>query len=86
MGSFPCTQCGACCRFAGAVPNFPEPVLPGTQQCVHLDSANRCVVYSTRPEVCRIAGYHELNAVACNTLQLIAKVPAKYRIILPLAP
>jgi Fe-S-cluster containining protein len=67
--SFPCTGCGVCCTLAGFVADFPEPTLDNGH-CVHLDSANRCVVYSTRPDKCRIKpGTHRENALICNSLQ-----------------
>jgi len=52
--TFPCTSCGECCRRAGSVPGFPEPVLPnGT--CSRLSEDGRCSIYETRPAICRIS-------------------------------
>lgn len=78
--SFPCTACGACCKNAGYIPDFPEPILPGTKTCVHLAADNRCVVYRTRPEVCRIKSDFAANAACCNILQGLTNTPTKYRL------
>jgi Fe-S-cluster containining protein len=78
---FPCTACGACCKFAGIVSTFSEPTLPGTTQCVHLGRDNRCVVYKTRPKECRIINNFAENAKVCNLLQVMANVPGKFRLL-----
>ncbi len=78
--SFPCTKCGACCKVAGYIPDFPEPLLPGTKTCVHLAADNSCVIYRARPDVCRIKGSWRANAEACNTLQVLTNTPTKYRL------
>lgn len=87
MKSFPCTACGLCCKKAGLVPNFPEPVNPDGS-CSHLKD-NKCSIYETRPLICRIdEGWHSfsdeekkkmslldwyrLNSKACNDLQRAA--------------
>lgn len=53
---FLCTSCGACCRRVGAVPNFPEPIKPDGS-CIHLED-NKCKIYETRPELCRVEDLH----------------------------
>lgn len=71
--SFPCTKCGACCRRASQLKEFPkELIVEG--QCKHfLD--NHCLIYDTRPEICRIDSnhmgmgtpeYYQLTALICN--------------------
>lgn len=48
---FVCTQCGACCRRAF---KMGLPLQPDMQTCVHLDADNRCIIFDTRPWVCRV--------------------------------
>lgn len=77
---FPCTQCGACCRRAGEMKGFPEP-LNEDGSCVHLQDDNRCGIYKDRPIVCRVNGlfehiapdmsieqWHKMNIDACNKM------------------
>ena len=80
MSAFPCTKCGACCKQAGYLRDFPEPLMPGTLRCVHLGDDNSCLIYSRRPEVCRIKGDFRENALGCNVLQVLTNTPAKYRL------
>ena len=56
--SFPCTSCGACCAL---VTGPPRAVLGGmgwvlpSGACKNYDPATRrCVVYDTRPDICRV--------------------------------
>lgn len=63
MTAFPCNGCGACCRrVASAVDNaialgliteFPYPIMPDGS-CSQLTQDNRCAVYETRPDICRV--------------------------------
>lgn len=81
MSDFPCTGCGACCKFVGKIRyeggKFPEPALPNGH-CVHLDSTNRCVIYKDRPDVCRIKpGTHLANARACTDIQDLLHIRGK---------
>lgn len=83
MSDFNCTKCGACCRAVGRIPDFPEPVNEDGS-CVHLKEDNTCAIYETRPLICRVDEFydlclsdemskdewHEINYVACRTLQL----------------
>lgn len=79
--SFPCTKCGACCKMAGALPNFPEPLLPASRQCSHLLPDMTCAIYDHRPDVCCIKpGTHAANAVACNELQVMTNTPTSFRL------
>lgn len=76
---FPCTSCGACCRrvYMSHEGLFPQEWVKEDGSCIHLTKENRCAIYETRPEYCRInyfAGefgmsekeYHLLNAKICN--------------------
>jgi Fe-S-cluster containining protein len=87
---FPCTKCGACCRVAGTIPGFEEPLRPDGA-CSHLQPDDSCAIYETRPFMCRVdeqAGWegvpeyqwHAVNARACNQLQEAEGVPAKFRL------
>lgn len=68
--SFPCTQCGECCRRTKFVSDdFLARV--GLERgpdgiCKHFND-NRCSIYETRPDVCRIPLHHyRMNAAYCN--------------------
>lgn len=80
--SFPCDQCGLCCRKINNVPELTEYTLEdGT--CVFLIN-NLCSIYDERPLVCRVREMYEekysneytwqdfieLNVCACNELKL----------------
>lgn len=77
--TFPCTQCGACCRSIAAVPEL-QGHDRGDGVCRHLTSDNRCAVYETRPMVCRVneqcppamqlGEWHRRNTAACERLYL----------------
>lgn len=49
---FPCSQCGECCRHIDKVPQLAE-FDTGNGICVHL-CGNKCDIYETRPEICRV--------------------------------
>lgn len=82
--SFPCTNCGLCCKFAadaiGKVPGFNEPVKEDGS-CAHLTPDNLCAIYETRPEACRIPkDQYRANAEACNQLITLIGLDKKYLI------
>ena len=52
--NFECSQCGECCRRAGLIPGFPEPV-DDKGVCVHLAADATCSIYDERPTICRVA-------------------------------
>lgn len=75
---FPCTKCGACCRIAYMIPDFPEPITK-TGACHHLTSNNQCGIYDNRPEICNLRAmqvlskmpeqeFYQKQADFCNTL------------------
>lgn len=84
---FPCTGCGLCCRFAGEavthVVGFTEPINPDGS-CSRLTADNKCSIYATRPEACRIPRdkYRE-NALACNELITLVGLDKKYLVKVP---
>lgn len=80
MSTFPCSKCGACCKLAYLVPNFPEPTLPASGHCAHLAADNSCLVYRTRPKECRVVNNFAENAAVCNILQDITNTPRRYRL------
>ena len=76
-------MCGACCKLAGIVYGFETK--PGTTECIHLTEDNKCGIYDTRPEVCRIKKrqnieYYKTTANVCNALMDAQKIDSKYRI------
>lgn len=90
-GGFPCTKCGACCRRAGSMPGFPEPV-DENGHCVHLQEDNTCGIYEDRPKMCRIdfvarffpgmteEEYYEATRRECNKMQRADGQDNQYRI------
>ncbi len=82
MNTFPCTQCGACCRHV----NLSELTVyldRGDGICHYYDLDSRlCSIYENRPEICRVEVYYqkylkkqytwdkfvELNLIACKQL------------------
>ncbi|MEG2040791.1 MAG: hypothetical protein RR068_06760, partial [Hafnia sp.] len=91
--SFPCTQCGLCCRH---VDRSIETLWldRGDGICTNFNTDSKvCNVYETRPLVCRIdemyphfssamtlPGYYQANADVCNVLQTEHAYPELYRI------
>ena len=66
--SFPCTQCGACCRWTEALVAAGMSVTKDGA-CAHLDG-NDCTIYDRRPEVCRVkSDDHAATAEICVQLQ-----------------
>ena len=86
LNAFPCSQCGLCCRH----PNLSKLGLEvdDTGACIHLGPDNRCRIYETRPDVCRVdrmarrqnrlsmQEYYLQNSLVCNELMLEAGAPA----------
>jgi Fe-S-cluster containining protein len=76
---FPCARCGACCRFAGQVPEL-RALDRGDGVCRHLTAENLCAIYEARPPICRVAPqcppalamgeWYRRNADACERLHL----------------
>jgi uncharacterized protein len=94
MDKFPCTNCGACCRSITNAEHLKDFDL-GNGQCIYLED-NQCSIYKNRPLLCRIdeayekvfyqwyskEEYYQLNAMACNELQVKAGLPESYRVII----
>ena len=63
FSSFPCTQCGACCRRTAVLQIYGLPVTD-EGDCTHLvettdaegQTVYACDIYAARPDICRI-GY-----------------------------
>lgn len=56
MKAFDCDGCGKCCRNVG---QLPLPSVDGTCR-LYDPTTNRCVIYHTRPLICRVDMYHVL--------------------------
>ena len=82
MNVFPCTQCGACCRHVN-LSELTEHLDRGDGICCHYDLDSKlCLIYESRPEICRIDAFYEkylkeqftwnefveLNLIACKQL------------------
>lgn len=92
--SFPCTQCGICCKNISHIRALKELDL-GNGICKYLDlDSNMCKIYENRPEICNIGTMYKqyfyktytysefvrLNIKACNDMQEVFKVDKKFRI------
>ncbi|MCP8465079.1 YkgJ family cysteine cluster protein [Pseudomonas sp. ZM23] len=81
--SFPCNQCGECCRRVHLLKETAA-LDRGDGTCVHFDEGQRtCRIYDERPDICRVdrqyetiyrqvmswAEFSELNQAACRMLQ-----------------
>lgn len=88
--TFPCTACGACCVvLPRTVPNWP---LREDGACRYLNSDNRCDIYETRPDICRVGGVpmpevtraarFAENARMCNEMQASLGLDVQYRVVL----
>ena len=82
LKTFPCTQCGACCRHVN-FSELTEYLDRGDGICRHYDFESKlCRIYETRPEICRIDIFYQkhlkkqlscnefvdLNLIACKQL------------------
>lgn len=97
---FPCTKCGACCKKVGFAigmdPEFAEGFPFGATpegHCEMLGENDECLVYETRPDVCRIdvmqtkydiseREYFQLTAMVCNKLQENLRLDESLRVII----
>ncbi|AKQ31378.1 MULTISPECIES: YkgJ family cysteine cluster protein [Acinetobacter] len=85
--SFPCTQCGACCRHV-TLSELTIYLDRGDGICRHHDTGTHlCTIYEQRPDVCRVDTYYEqhfkrqytwgefieLNLIACKQLSELDK-------------
>jgi len=60
---FQCSSCGACCRRAGQLGLMPQRE---DGACLYLDENNRCKIYETRPDICRVDVMAERNRKSLN--------------------
>ena len=60
---FQCSCCGACCRRAGLLGLMPQRE---DGACIHLDQDNKCKIYETRPDMCRVNVMAEKNKDSMN--------------------
>ncbi|MOA45847.1 Flagellin N-methylase [compost metagenome] len=81
--TFPCTQCGLCCRNVHLAEQT-QHLDRGDGACRHYNDADkRCLVYDSRPDICRVDRQYrmhyaqqftwktfvELNVEVCKLLQ-----------------
>ncbi|WP_214805553.1 YkgJ family cysteine cluster protein [Exiguobacterium sp. s46] len=81
--SFPCSQCGLCCKSLDNSSIYDD-LNRGDGICVHFDEqSNMCSIYEERPLKCKIDAmyqhhfykfyslkeYYALNEAACNELK-----------------
>ncbi len=85
--NFICSQCGACCRRAATIKDFPEETKEDGS-CIHLED-NKCKIYDTRPDICRVEKqaktskltqkkFYQLNNSLCNTMIIMDGLEDKY--------
>ncbi|NAR49377.1 YkgJ family cysteine cluster protein [Acinetobacter haemolyticus] len=61
MSTFPCVQCGACCRHVD-LSGLTAYLDRGDGVCRHYDQdSHLCTIYDTRPDICRVDTYYEKN-------------------------
>lgn len=90
--TFPCTQCGACCRRVGLMdPGWPWLAVDG-RTCSKLGVDNTCTIYADRPLVCRVdemidlvggfdrTTWYRLTADICNAQQVEDGMAESYRV------
>ncbi|RAX56461.1 zinc/iron-chelating domain-containing protein [Helicobacter monodelphidis] len=92
--TFPCTSCGECCKHITHIEALSDFDM-GNGICKFLDMhTNQCLIYETRPEICKIDAmyenyfratyskkrFYELNANACNLMQEKANIHSQYRV------
>ena len=71
--TFPCIQCGECCRHAGKVLPLASMV-DADGICRYLDNGtNRCTIYAMRPKVCNVSymyrTYFKEQMTECEFIQ-----------------
>ena len=85
--SFPCKQCGQCCRQAYLLDELQD-YNRGDGVCKYLTEENVCSIYANRPNICSVDymyenKYHQqftrlefyrLNKEACDYMRRIATV------------
>ena len=65
MEKFDCEQCGACCRY---------------HNCKYLKD-NKCTIYDTRPDRCRVDKQYELNKNVMSRKEYYSMVKKVCRIL-----
>ncbi len=91
---FPCSGCGLCCRNISKVQELKDFDL-GNGVCKYFNYENNfCLIYETRPDICRVdkmfelqyhkdytkLEFYKLNADVCNFLQNSYGFDSSYRI------
>ncbi len=58
---FPCTQCGLCCQNVDMAEQT-RYLDRGDGSCQYYDdTGKRCLIYETRPDICRVDRQYQLN-------------------------
>jgi Fe-S-cluster containining protein len=88
LPTFPCTQCGLCCRHVN-LSDQTQFLDRGDGACRYYDEAAKgCSIYETRPDICRVDRQYqmhyaqqyswitfiELNTKVCRVLQDMAEL------------
>lgn len=61
LKSFPCNQCGLCCRNVG-MSEVTAYLDAGNGVCRHFDDTTHlCTIYHVRPLICRVEDYYHAN-------------------------
>jgi Fe-S-cluster containining protein len=67
---FLCSGCGACCHFVKDVPELPSDE---NGRCLNLTADNKCQIYDTRPDVCRVNKMFEIRDGMVEGVKLTKK-------------
>ena len=59
--TFACYSCGACCHFIHLEDGHAHFKHPEFDHCKHLTKDNKCAIYDTRPDICRVDKQYDLQ-------------------------
>lgn len=61
LSSFPCNQCGECCKHVDLIPETTS-MDRGDGICMHFDEVHtNCKIYAERPDICRVDRQYEMT-------------------------
>lgn len=61
-----CEACGACCKMPANKILMPHFWDEDKMQCMYLSEDNKCLIYDTRPDVCRVDNLWFTNGVQAS--------------------
>lgn len=65
---FYCNCCGECCKLSH--PEFLNGIwFAKVGRCSNLSSDNLCIIYNSRPEICKVKDNLDENKFFCKVLQ-----------------